>query len=94
MQVVPYLRRLASANPADEASLAYALDRLSGLLGQAGRSDEGLAAIEEAVKIFRRLAADAAPERATALDFPVLYALMSGSWACVACWSRCGRSDV
>lgn len=30
----------------------------------------------------------------TALNFPVLYALMSGSWACVACWSRCGRSGV
>ena len=30
----------------------------------------------------------------TALNFPVLYALMSGSWACVACWSRCGKSGV
>ena len=33
-------------------------------------------------------------QAATALNFPVLYALMSGSWACVACWSRCGRSGV
>ena len=30
----------------------------------------------------------------TALNFPVLYALMSGSWPCVACWSRCGRPGV
>jgi hypothetical protein len=46
-----------------------------------------------AVRLSMKERATATPT-ATALNFPVLYALMSGSWACVACWSRCGRSGV
>ena len=49
---------MAAANPAAyEPDLAMSLNNLSGRLGDAGRRDEGLAAIEEAVEVYRRLAA-------------------------------------
>jgi tetratricopeptide (TPR) repeat protein len=49
---------LAAANPAAyEPNLATALNNLSLRLADAGRRDEGLEAIEEAVTVHRRLAA-------------------------------------
>ena len=50
-------RRLAAANPAAyEPDLASSLYNWSIDLGEAGRREEGLAAIEEAVQVYRRLA--------------------------------------
>ena len=51
-------RRLAAPEPAAyEPDLAMALNNLSNRLAEAGRRDDALAAIEEAVEIRRRLAA-------------------------------------
>ena len=57
-QEVHRLRALAAANPAAyEPDLARSLNNLSNRLGEVGRRDEGLAAITEAVAVYRRLAA-------------------------------------
>jgi hypothetical protein len=57
-QLVAQQRRSAAADPAaHEPALASSLNNLSVRLGEAGRRDEGLAAIEAAVEINRRLVA-------------------------------------
>jgi tetratricopeptide (TPR) repeat protein len=57
-QHVKHQRALAAANPtAYEPSLATWLNNLSVRLAEVGRREEGLAAIEEAVDVYRRLAA-------------------------------------
>ena len=68
-EAVELYRRLAAANPAAyEPHLADSLNNLSIRLADAGRREEALAAIEEAVGIRRRLAAASAsyePDLAT-----------------------------
>ena len=57
-QLVKRYSELVAANPAAyEPDLAGSLNNLSNRLAEAGRRDEALAAIEEAVEIRRRLAA-------------------------------------
>jgi hypothetical protein len=59
LREVAQLRRLAAADPAAfGGGLATSLNNLSSRLATTGRSEEGLAAIEESVEINRRLAAD------------------------------------
>ena len=56
-RLTAHRRRLARANPAAyEPDLAASLNNLSVRLAGAGQREEGLAAIEEAVEIYRRLA--------------------------------------
>ncbi|MFI6262163.1 tetratricopeptide repeat protein [Micromonospora sp. NPDC051006] len=53
----PVYRRLAEANPAAyPPHLATSRNNLSVVLGEVGRRDEGLTAIEEATTLYRRLA--------------------------------------
>ncbi len=60
-QAVTVYRRLAAANAAAyEPALAMSLNNLSVRLAEAGRREEGLAAIQEAVTVRRRLAAASA----------------------------------
>jgi hypothetical protein len=56
-QLAALYRRLAEQDPAHEGDLAMALNNLSIRYGDAGRRAEGLAAIEEAVAVRRKLAA-------------------------------------
>jgi tetratricopeptide (TPR) repeat protein len=57
-QMIGYLRELAAAEPGiHEPTLAFWLSQLSDPLAQVGRLTEGLAASEEAVAAYRRLAA-------------------------------------
>jgi tetratricopeptide (TPR) repeat protein len=58
-QLTTHLRPLAADKPATyEPDFAKSLNTLSVRLGEAGRRDEGLKAIEEAVSIYKRLATD------------------------------------
>jgi hypothetical protein len=55
-QLTTVYRRLAAQNPAAyEPDLAMSLNNLSVRLGEAGRREEGLTAIQDAVTIYRRL---------------------------------------
>jgi hypothetical protein len=56
LQLVKHQRPIAQADLATESDFASALNTLSVQLGYAGRRAEGLAAIEECIGIFRRLA--------------------------------------